>query len=47
MASLNVYVALGVLAIMTIGGVVMAQDVDPIKANDCENKNKDEIPLCY
>ena len=47
MASLNVYVALGVLAIMTIGGAVMAQDVDPIKANDCENKNKDELPLCY
>ena len=40
MASLNVYVALGVLAIMAISGAVMARDVDPIKANDCEDKSK-------
>ncbi|XP_022735564.1 uncharacterized protein LOC111288875 [Durio zibethinus] len=40
MASLNVYVAVGVLAIMAISGAVMARDVDPIKAYDCENKRK-------
>ena len=40
MASLNVYAVIGVLAIMAISGAVMARDVDPIKANDCEDKSK-------
>ncbi|XP_021288520.1 uncharacterized protein LOC110419750 [Herrania umbratica] len=37
MASFNVYVAFGVLTIMA-SGVVMARDVDRIKANNCEPK---------
>ncbi|EOY12967.1 Uncharacterized protein TCM_031480 [Theobroma cacao] len=37
MASFNSYVAFGVLVIMA-SGAVMARDVDPIKANNCETK---------
>ncbi|XP_022735135.1 uncharacterized protein LOC111288495 [Durio zibethinus] len=40
MASSNVYAVVGVLAIMAISGAVMAQDVDPIKVNNCESKSK-------
>ncbi|WRX29616.1 Prolamin-like domain - like 10 [Theobroma cacao] len=37
MASFNVYVVFGVVTIMA-SGVVMARDVDTIKANNCETK---------
>ncbi|XP_017979728.1 PREDICTED: uncharacterized protein LOC18593964 [Theobroma cacao] len=37
MASFNIYIAFGVLVIM-ISGAVMARDVDPIKAKNCETK---------
>ena len=40
MASLNVYVALRVLAIMAIGGAVMAQDVDQSKQMIVKTKKR-------
>ena len=37
MASFKVYAVFGVLVIMA-SGAVMAREVDPIKANNCETK---------
>ncbi|EOY12974.1 Uncharacterized protein TCM_031482 [Theobroma cacao] len=37
MASFNSYIVFGVLVVMA-NGAVMARDVDPIKANNCETK---------
>ncbi|OMO61777.1 hypothetical protein COLO4_33344 [Corchorus olitorius] len=39
MASLNFYATIGVLVIVA-SGAVMGREIDPIKANNCEDKSK-------